>query len=587
MSDSPAAVFGSTLPTHPGNRPAGIRRRAARLGRADLHAAGRRRVSGRADDLSLRAGPSAAHRSADSAAGWTVLADSPLAADPHSDAGTTIRQLRREYEKRVQAAAVAGRGIDAGLGAGPAGLDRGPRKNNDFAAFQPLLGEDLRPEAAAGRGLGYPDEPYDALLDDYEPEAKTARRGARAGRSARGIGPAGGRDRRQRAAAAGRDPAAPTTRRRPRRRSARRPRPRSASISSAAGWTSRTIRSAPAWGRTTAASPPATTSGSSPPRSSASCTKPATGCTTRACGAEQYGLPPGTYVSLGIHESQSRLWENVVGRSRAFWQHFFPQAQRQFPDGAGRRAAGRFYFAINDVRPSLIRVEADEATYNLHIVIRFELERALLRGDLPVARPAGGLEREVPRSTWASSRPTTRDGVLQDIHWSAGLVGLLPHLHAGQPVRGPVLPAGGSRPGRPGRRRSPAASSRRFASGCARTSTTAASATPRRNWSSWSPAAPDAPAADGVPPRQARPAVRYLIPRPQRIRTAQTLCVPRSFNWRPNGTDILDAGDRHAASHGLFMGRVPGRRDTACHAKPCHTQALTTHRPVAYYLRAA
>ena len=100
---------------------------------------------------------------------------------------------------------------------------------------------------------------------------------------------------------------------------------------------------------------------------------------------DQFGLPLGEAVSLGIHESQSRMWENLVGRSRPFWQHFYPAAQAAFPAALGGVDAEAFYFAINDVRPSLIRVEADEATYNLHILIRFELEQALLSGDLPAA----------------------------------------------------------------------------------------------------------------------------------------------------------------------------------------------------------
>jgi carboxypeptidase Taq len=93
---------------------------------------------------------------------------------------------------------------------------------------------------------------------------------------------------------------------------------------------------------------------------------------------DQYGLPPGTSVSLGIHESQSRLWENFVGRSESFWKFFFPQAQQFFAAALGDVSLEQFYFAINDVKPSLIRVEADEATYNLHIIIRFELEQELI-----------------------------------------------------------------------------------------------------------------------------------------------------------------------------------------------------------------
>ena len=145
---------------------------------------------------------------------------------------------------------------------------------------------------------------------------------------------------------------------------------------------------------------------------------------------EQYGLPPGTYVSLGIHESQSRMWENFVGRSHAFWRHFYPAAQRAFPTALGQVSLDDFYFAINGVSPSLIRVEADEATYNLHIVIRFELEQSLLTGDLPLADlPAAW--REKYRHYLGIEPPDDADGVLQDVHWSAGLMGYFPTYSLG------------------------------------------------------------------------------------------------------------------------------------------------------------
>ncbi len=135
-----------------------------------------------------------------------------------------------------------------------------------------------------------------------------------------------------------------------------------------------------------------------------------------------YGLPPGQYCSLGIHESQSQLWENLVGRSRSFWEYFYPQAQALFPEALNDVPLDAFYSSINHVAPSLIRVEADEATYNLHIIIRFELEQELINGqletdDLPDAW----------NSKYAQALGITPDsdsnGMMQDIHWSAGLVG--------------------------------------------------------------------------------------------------------------------------------------------------------------------
>jgi carboxypeptidase Taq len=139
---------------------------------------------------------------------------------------------------------------------------------------------------------------------------------------------------------------------------------------------------------------------------------------------EHFGTPLGSYCSLGIHESQSRLWENQVGRGRAFWTHFYPFAQYAF-DGLADIAPDDFYFAINEVRPSFIRVEADEATYNLHIILRFEIEKALLTGELPVADLPGAWNERFEKM-FGLTVPDNRQGCLQDIHWSMGGLGYFP-----------------------------------------------------------------------------------------------------------------------------------------------------------------
>src|SRR5262249_26524093 len=137
---------------------------------------------------------------------------------------------------------------------------------------------------------------------------------------------------------------------------------------------------------------------------------------------EHYGTPAGSAASLGIHESQSRLWENQVGRSRPFWEHFFGPARAAFPESLADVAVGVFIFAVNDVQPSFIRVEADEATYNLHIVLRFELEQALICGDLKAADIPGAWNEKFEKSF--QLRPKTDAlGCLQDIHWSMGGLG--------------------------------------------------------------------------------------------------------------------------------------------------------------------
>jgi carboxypeptidase Taq len=140
---------------------------------------------------------------------------------------------------------------------------------------------------------------------------------------------------------------------------------------------------------------------------------------------EWYGLPPGEAASLGIHESQSRLWENLVGRSRPFWEWCFPLARQAFPAALADVGAERFHGALLAVRPSFIRVEADEVTYNLHVMLRFDLERALVHGELAVDDlPAAWNERF--ERDFGMRPPDDAHGVLQDIHWSAGLIGYFP-----------------------------------------------------------------------------------------------------------------------------------------------------------------
>jgi carboxypeptidase Taq len=137
------------------------------------------------------------------------------------------------------------------------------------------------------------------------------------------------------------------------------------------------------------------------------------------------GTPLGEAASLGVHESQSRLWENQVGRSRAFWRWAQPVARLHLGPALDRYDAEVLFAAANEVAPSLIRVEADEATYNLHVMVRFELETALLAGDLPVADlPAAW--QALYRDYLGLEVPDDRRGCLQDVHWSCGLFGYFP-----------------------------------------------------------------------------------------------------------------------------------------------------------------
>ncbi|WP_119674195.1 carboxypeptidase M32 [Deinococcus sp. RM] len=135
--------------------------------------------------------------------------------------------------------------------------------------------------------------------------------------------------------------------------------------------------------------------------------------------------PVSAGASLGVHESQSRMFENLLGRSLPFWQRYFPQLQEAAPQVTAGLDAAALYRAVNRVQPSLIRVEADEVTYNFHVMLRFELELALLEGSLSV--------RDLPEAWNAKMQaylgltpPDDASGVLQDIHWSAGLIGYFP-----------------------------------------------------------------------------------------------------------------------------------------------------------------
>ena len=135
------------------------------------------------------------------------------------------------------------------------------------------------------------------------------------------------------------------------------------------------------------------------------------------------GTPLASGTTSGVHESQSRLWENLVGRSLPFWRHFYPRAA----GGVSRRSSATstldtFYRAINKVDPSLIRTDADEVTYNLHVMLRFDLELALLEGTLAVADLPEAWRARF-QSDLGVTPPDDRDGVLQDVHWYGGIVG--------------------------------------------------------------------------------------------------------------------------------------------------------------------
>ncbi|NRA57847.1 MAG: carboxypeptidase M32 [Phycisphaerales bacterium] len=137
-----------------------------------------------------------------------------------------------------------------------------------------------------------------------------------------------------------------------------------------------------------------------------------------------FGTPLADSISLGIHESQSRMWENMVGRSRAFWSWIYKEACDQFAE-LGKFSEDEVYRAVNIVRPSFIRVEADEGTYNLHVMLRFGIERAMISGDLSVADLPGAWNERF-KQMLGLDVPDHANGCLQDVHWSFGLFGYFP-----------------------------------------------------------------------------------------------------------------------------------------------------------------
>jgi carboxypeptidase Taq len=164
--------------------------------------------------------------------------------------------------------------------------------------------------------------------------------------------------------------------------------------------------------------------------------------TMHECGHALYELgvdkkynrtPLANGASMAVHESQSRLWENLIGRSRPFWNQYFPKLQEIFPSQLGNMDVDTFYKGINAVEPSLIRVEADEATYNLHIMLRLEMEIALMEGSLAV-KDAPEVWNEKFKDYLGITSPNFETGILQDVHWSFGGFGYFPTYALGNLV---------------------------------------------------------------------------------------------------------------------------------------------------------
>jgi carboxypeptidase Taq len=349
--------------------------------------------------------------------------NSDLVRDGDSVAAVNVREIRRVYDRAVKLPKSLVEEL-ARTTTQAQGVWQEARQKNDFAAFRPWLEKivDLKRQEAAA--IGYADSPYDALLDEYEPGATTKEVTTVFAALRMELTPLIG--------------AILDSGRKPKRELLQRDYP---------------IERQQSFGREAAAAIGFDfEAGRLDTTTHPFCSGIGPGdcrITTRynprffnesffgilheaGHGIYEQGLDPthagtpmGSAASLGIHESQSRLWENQVGRGPAFWEHFFPRARKTFPEALRRVGQDDFLFAINDVQRSFIRVEADEATYNLHIILRFELEQALIRGDL---KPADVPEVWTQKfhASFRLTPPTDALGCLQDIHWSMGGLGYFP-----------------------------------------------------------------------------------------------------------------------------------------------------------------
>ena len=348
------------------------------------------------------------------------LAASPLAQDKHSEAGTTIRQLKRKYEKKSKLPQALVEELTRASVLGQQAWVEA-RKNNDFPSFAPHVEKIFRLKREQADALGYDDCPYDALLDEFEQGETTANVAEVLAGLREELVPLVSE-----IAASGKAPQVEIlTRRYPKSAQEAFGRQAAAQIGFDFARGRLDVTHHPFCSGLGPHDCRITTRYDErhfPGAFFGTLHEAGHGIYDQGLPAELFGLPPGSFVSLGIHESQSRMWENFVGRSRAFWRFFFPAAKAAFYEALSETSEDEFYFAINDVRPSLIRVEADEATYNLHIIIRFELEQALINGELQ-ARDLPGAWSEKYQKFLGIAPPDDADGCLQDVHWSAALVG--------------------------------------------------------------------------------------------------------------------------------------------------------------------
>lgn len=346
-----------------------------------------------------------------------------LVGDPESDAAANVREWRRVYDRAVKVPASLVEEL-AKVSTLAQAVWREARKANDFAMFRPHLEKLVRLLRDKADALGWKTSRYDALLDEYEPGASAAEITSVFAALSAELTPLIAA-----IAASGKTPdRGILTREYPTDRQ----KLFAESASAALGFDFNR-------GRLDVTTHPfCCTIGPGDCRLTTrynekffneaffgTLHETGHGLYEQGLLEDRFGAPTGSFCSLGIHESQSRLWENQVGRGRPFWEHFLPRARQMFPAALSDVSLDAWMFAINDVQPSFIRVEADEATYNLHIILRFELEQAILAGDLAVADVPGAWNERFHKLLGLKVERDSQ-GCLQDVHWSFGGMGYFP-----------------------------------------------------------------------------------------------------------------------------------------------------------------
>jgi carboxypeptidase Taq len=388
-------------------------------------------------------------RACDPAMGeWLAACEnSELTADAASPEAANIRELRRDYDQAVKIPEALAVALAQAASTGQRAWELA-RKDNDFKAFAPHLQTLLDLSRQKAQALGYAGEAYDALLDLYEP-----------GETAAGIAPIlaelqqAATDILERIKDAPQPAALPAG-----------PYPADGQERLLRQITALIGLPATASRLDISTHPFSTIIGPGDARITTrfdeiDFTKAFFGAVHETghalyslghVGNGHYGTPMGEPVSFAVHESQSRLWENQVARSLPFWEHVLPLAVAELPQLAGLTPEAVFK-EVGAVRPGLIRVDADETTYNLHIVLRFELELALVRGDLAVADLPGAWN-EKSRAILGLTPPTDALGCLQDVHWSTGAFGYFPTYSLGNIYAACLFEAAGQAiPDLPGR----------------------------------------------------------------------------------------------------------------------------------------